>query len=294
MAGDYYRQHGSDHLNHERGRIVTLRVDGISVTYQTATGKQTRAVENINLIIPEGEFVSIIGPSGCGKSTLLHCIGGLLTPTEGCVTVGDEVIRKPHAERAAFVFQDYSLFPWKTVLDNAAVGLRFAGVPKAERRARAMTQLQLMGLSDVLAAYPRELSGGMQQRVAIARAVVMEPEILLLDEPFGALDEQSRRKLGVEMSGVLTRTGKTVVMVTHSLDEAIFWADRVLVMSKGPGRIIEELRVDAPRPRRAEFMTTSAFASMRTKLFSLVELPQREEGDEMSPPTAEPEARVAG
>jgi NitT/TauT family transport system ATP-binding protein len=251
---------------------MTLRVENLSVTYETAAGRKVRAVENTDLTVQVGEFVSLIGPSGCGKSTLLHCIGGLLPPTTGTVKVGEDLIRDPKPKRAAFVFQDYSLYPWRSVVDNAAIGLRFAGVSKAERRERAMAELELVGLAHVAESYPSELSGGMQQRVAVARALAMQPEILLMDEPFGALDEQSRRRLGIEMSRVLTDTGKTVIMVTHSLDEAIFWGDRVLVMSKGPGRIIEELHVDEPRPRRAEFMTEPAFDRLRARLFGLLEV----------------------
>ena len=249
-----------------------MRVENLSVTYETTGGKKVPAVRDVDVSIEIGEFVSIIGPSGCGKSTLLHAMGGLIAPSEGRVFVGDERVTGPEPSRAAFVFQDYSLFPWKPVVENAAMGLRFAGIGKNERRERAMRQLKVVGLEDVADAYPSELSGGMQQRVAVARGLAMEPEILLMDEPFGALDEQSRRRLGIEMSGVLTETGRTVVMVTHSLDEAIFWADRVLVMSKGPGRIIQELTVDRPRPRRADFMKEQSFDALRAELFDLLEV----------------------
>ena len=256
---------------------MTLSVKNLSVTYETASGRKVTAVDGVDVTVEVGEFVSLIGPSGCGKSTLLHCMGGMLRPSSGSVSVGGEEIREPRPERAAFVFQDYSLFPWKTVVDNAAIGLRFAGVPKGERRARALRQLELVGLGHVANSYPTELSGGMQQRVAVSRALAMEPDILLMDEPFGALDEQSRRRLGIEMSRVLTETGKTVVMVTHSLDEAIFWADRVLVMGKGPGKIIEQLEVGEPRPRRTDFMTDTRFDALRSKLFGLLDVSQSED-----------------
>lgn len=250
---------------------MTLTIDSVTLTYERAKGSPVTAIRDIDLTIPEGEFVSLIGPSGCGKSTLLHCMGGMLTPSAGSISVGGQKISSPKPSRAAFVFQDYSLFPWRSVVDNAATGLRFAGMSKGRRRAAALEQLRLVGLDHVAESYPAELSGGMQQRVAVARALAMDPEIMLMDEPFGALDEQSRRRLGIEMSRVLTETGKTVVMVTHSLDEAIFWADRVLVMSKGPGRIIRELNVEAPRPRSLEFMTTSSFDALRAELFTLLE-----------------------
>jgi NitT/TauT family transport system ATP-binding protein len=262
---------------------VTLHVDKLCVTYETTSGKKVPAVRDIDLTIEAGQFVSIIGPSGCGKSTLLHSMGGLLAPSEGSVDVDGREIRSPDPERAAFVFQDYSLFPWRSVVENAAAGLRFRGVKKQDRRERALRQLRFVGLDHVAESYPSELSGGMQQRVAVARALAMEPDILLMDEPFGALDEQSRRRLGIEMSRLLTETGKTVVMVTHSLDEAIFWADRVLVMSKGPGRIIEELVVEQPRPRRAEFMTDPSFDKLRARLFELLEVTTEHVAAEPSP-----------
>ena len=262
---------------------MTMRVENLSVTYETTGGRRVPAVKEVDLTIEIGEFVSIIGPSGCGKSTLLHSMGGLIAPTTGQVHVGDDLVKGPNPSRAAFVFQDYSLFPWKPVVENAAMGLRFAGVGKNERRERAMSQLKVVGLEDVADSYPSELSGGMQQRVAVARGLAMEPEILLMDEPFGALDEQSRRRLGIEMSGVLTETGRTVVMVTHSLDEAIFWADRVLVMSKGPGQIIAELTVDRPRPRRADFMKEPSFDALRAELFDLLEVTAGADADDEEP-----------
>lgn len=250
---------------------MTLTIDSLTLTYERAKGEPVQAIRDINLRIEPGEFVSLIGPSGCGKSTLLHCMGGMLSPTSGSTSVDGVEVTAPDPSRAAFVFQDYSLFPWRSVVDNAATGLRFAGVSKRERREAALKQLRLVGLDHVAESYPAELSGGMQQRVAVARALAMDPEIMLMDEPFGALDEQSRRRIGIETTRVLTEAGKTVVMVTHSLDEAIFWADRVLVMSKGPGRIIRELNVDAPRPRRLDFMTTSSFDALRAELFGLLE-----------------------
>ena len=250
---------------------MTLTIDSVSLTYERAKGAPVAAIHDIDLTISDGEFVSLIGPSGCGKSTLLHCMGGMLSPTSGSISVAGKEVVRPDPSRAAFVFQDYSLFPWRSVVDNAATGLRFAGMSKSRRRAAALDQLRLVGLDHVAESYPAELSGGMQQRVAVARALAMDPDIMLMDEPFGALDEQSRRRLGIEMSRVLSETGKTVVMVTHSLDEAIFWADRVLVMSKGPGRIVRELALDTPRPRNLEFMTTSSFDALRAELFTLLE-----------------------
>lgn len=248
-----------------------LEAQNLGVTYSSVSGQSVVALDDMNLHIEDGEFVTIIGPSGCGKSTLLHCLGGLLTPTSGGVQVNDTAIGKPDPRLAAFVFQDYTLLPWKTVLDNVALGLRFAGESKQDRQGKAREMLDLVGLSDFAASYPAELSGGMQQRVAVARAMSMDPSIMLMDEPFGALDEQTRRHLGVEMTRLLTESERTVVMVTHSLDEAIFWADRIIVLSARPGRIAKEMVVDQPRPRTIDFVGTTAFAEIRSELFGLLE-----------------------
>lgn len=272
---------------------MSLQAHGISITYESSNGRKKTAISDIDLTIRSGEFVSIIGPSGCGKSTLLHCMGGMLAPTAGRVTVNDVEVKGPNPAQAAFVFQDYSLFPWKNVVDNVSIGLRFSGIDRHTRRNKAMEQLELVGLADVANVYPMELSGGMQQRVAVARALTMEPDILLMDEPFGALDEQSRRRLGIEVSQILTAAGKTVVMVTHSLDESIFWADRVLVMSKGPGRIIEDLAVKEVRPRSLEFMTTAEFDTQRVELFRLMER-EYEVPVMLARTTAEPSGFMSG
>jgi NitT/TauT family transport system ATP-binding protein len=249
---------------------VSIVVEDVSVTYRAASGREVEALAPVNLSIAPGEVVTLIGPSGCGKSTLLHTLGGLLRPTRGRIELAGAEMRHPVPAKAAFVFQDYSLFPWRSVLDNVAIGLRFAGLRKGERRSRALRQLELVGLAEFAHAYPSELSGGMQQRVAIARALAMDPEALLMDEPFGALDEQTRRRLGVDVAKLLREAGKTIVLVTHSLDEAIFWADRVLVMSARPGRIVEELVIDEPHPRALEFMTEPRFDRVRVRLFELL------------------------
>jgi NitT/TauT family transport system ATP-binding protein len=250
----------------------SLSVRDLGLIYQTSAGP-IEALRGVSLDVRDGEFISIIGPSGCGKSTLLHCLGGMLSPTSGQVTVDGAAITEPDPKLAAFVFQDYTLLPWKNVLDNAAIGLRFAGMSKADCRRKGAELLDLVGLSEFASSYPRELSGGMQQRVAIARAMCMDPGILLMDEPFGALDEQTRRHLGLEMGRLLTEANRTVVMVTHSLDEAILWADRIVVLSTRPGRIAREIRVDAPRPRPLSFVGTQQFAEIRAELFTLLESP---------------------
>lgn len=246
---------------------MSLVIDSVGVTYAADNGADIQAVDDFSLTVEAGQFVVVIGPSGCGKSTMLSCVGGLVRPTTGRIQFNGADIEAPDPHRGAFVFQDYGLFPWQTVVDNAALGLRYAGVKKADRRAAAMRYLELVGLADFASAYPGQLSGGMQQRVAVARALTMGPQILLLDEPFGAIDEISRRRLGVEMSRILGEAGKTVLFITHSLEEAIFWADRVIVMSSRPGRIIRDVRVEHPRPRQLEFMTDPIFDDLRSELF---------------------------
>lgn len=254
---------------------MSLNAAGITVTYQSSTGDPLTAIKGVDLHIASGEFISVIGPSGCGKSTLLHCLGGMISPTAGEITVQGVPIKVPDPNLAAFVFQDYTLLPWKTVLDNVAVGLRWAGVDRAARQAKAAEMLDLVGLPDFASSYPRELSGGMQQRVAVARAMSMDPEILLMDEPFGALDEQTRRHLGNEMCRILTEAERTVVMVTHSLDEAIFWADRIVVLSARPGQIVREITVSEPRPRKLDFVASPEFAAIRSELFQLLEATEK-------------------
>jgi NitT/TauT family transport system ATP-binding protein len=180
-------------------------------------------------------------------------------------------VTQPDPHKAAFVFQDYSLLPWKTVIENVELGLVFAGARRAEARKTAEAKLEMVGLSEFAGSRPRHLSGGMQQRVAVARALAMEPAYLLMDEPFGALDEQTRRSLGADLGGRLTRGGQGVVLITHSLEEAIYWADRIIVLSARPGRILKEIRVHGDRPRPLEFMTTPEFTKIRAELFSLIQ-----------------------
>jgi len=264
---------------------MAITATDLGVVYRSQRRGDTVALQHVDLRVAEGEFVTLIGPSGCGKSTLLHALGGLLAPTSGQVAVDDKPVTAPDPWRAAFIFQDYSLLPWKTILDNAAIGLRFAGRSRAERQAKAMEMLELVGLANFAKAYPHELSGGMQQRVAVARAMAMEPELLLMDEPFGALDEQTRQKLGDQMSRILTQNGKGVVMVTHSLDEAIFWADRIVVMSPRPGRIIREIVVDRPRPRDLDFIASDEFGEIRQELFRLISEPVEETAADATAPT---------
>lgn len=227
--------------------MALLEVKGVHKIF-LADGKEMEALHDINLSIRENEFVCFIGPSGCGKTTLLRIIAGLEEPTCGTVSLAGEQIKGPAPERG-MVFQEYSLFPWRTVLNNVAFGLELKGVPSDERNARAMQYLKMVGLERFETRYPHELSGGMKQRVAIARALVNDPRALLMDEPFGALDAQTRNVMQSELLRIWEEEKKTVVFVTHSVDEAIYLADRIVIMSARPGRIKDIIEIDLPRPR---------------------------------------------
>jgi NitT/TauT family transport system ATP-binding protein len=229
-----------------------------------------RAMLETSLDIKRGELMCLIGPSGCGKSTLLNIIGGLLTPTSGKVLVGATEVRGPLPQEIAYVFQENALFPWSTVIENVKLGMMFQGVPTPAREPRARKALAAVGLSDFADHYPGQLSGGMRQRAALARALSLETGILLMDEPFGALDEQTRMVLGEDLSVLLSRTQKTIIFVTHSLGEAVFLADRVAVFSARPGTIKEVIEIDEPHPRKPDFMTSEKFTRLRNTLFALL------------------------
>ncbi len=248
-----------------------IQFKDVGVTYAGEGGLgAVEALRGVTLTIERGELFSLIGPSGCGKSTLLNLAAGLRRPTTGVVTVGGQPMPRPRPDTIAVVFQDYSLFPWRTVVGNIEAGLEFRGVPRAERRDRAMRYLRMVGLEGFCGAVPRQLSGGMKQRVAIARSLSLETPVLLMDEPFGALDEQTRMVLGEEVSQIFAQTQKTILLVTHSLAEAVFLSDRIAVMSGRPGRIRELIQVDAPHPRTPEFMTSKLFHDLRDHIFRLL------------------------
>jgi NitT/TauT family transport system ATP-binding protein len=232
----------------------------LSHTFVSRRG-EVAALDNVSLRVSRGEFVAIIGPSGCGKSTLLRILGGLLAPAEGEVRLDGAPLSSPRRQ-VSTVFQKVNLMPWRTVLRNVTLPLEIKGVPGGEAERRARELLVLVGLEEFETRYPRELSGGMAQRVAIARALVGEPEVLLLDEPFGSLDALSREKMNLELLRIWRVQGVSAVMVTHDLEEAILVADRVLVMSPRPGRIRAEVRVDLPRPRGFEVTYTEFFGAL--------------------------------
>lgn len=232
----------------------------------------TVAIENVSLSIGDGQFVSLIGPSGCGKSTLLSMMAGLDAPTSGKLDI---------AGRVGMVFQEPALFAWRTVRDNVSFGLQMQGVARAERDDRAETALKMVHLSHFAGAFPHQLSGGMRQRAAIARALVSNPDILLMDEPFGALDAQTRSLLQSELLQVWEQTGKTVVFVTHGLDEALTLSTRIVLMSARPGRVLADLAIDAPRPRdtQTDPSLRAAYETLRDLLTKEVESVARAEHD---------------
>jgi NitT/TauT family transport system ATP-binding protein len=234
-----------------------LEVAHLTKRFASADGTIT-AIEDVSFSVPEGRFVSIIGPSGCGKSTLLNVIGGLVGDYEGRVSVGGEVVSGTHPS-IGMVFQEQSTFPWRTVLDNVAFPLEIAGVAKTERRASAERFIAMVGLAGFAGHYPAELSGGMRQRVALARTLASEPRILLMDEPFAALDEQTRLLLGDRVLAIHHALQQTTLLITHNLAEAVQLSDRVLVMSYRPGRLLRTVDIDLPRPRDSEVVGSAEF-----------------------------------
>lgn len=232
---------------------LTLVADGVGKTFTSSRRGSVTAIQSIDIAAQPGEFLSIVGPSGCGKSTFLYIVGGFVPATSGQVRIDDKPITGPGLQRG-IVFQEFALFPWKTVLGNVVFGLRQAGVPRSERKAKAREFLDLVNLDDIETLYPKELSGGMKQRVAIARTLATDPDILLMDEPFGALDAQTRATLQTELLDIWERTDKTVLFVTHSVEEAIYLSDRVVVLSQRPSTVKEIIDIDLPRPRRREAM----------------------------------------
>ena len=224
-----------------------LTVENLNKTY-VSQGSETPALVDINLRIAEGEFICLLGPSGCGKSTLLKIIAGLIPATSGRIAINGKAVSGPGPERAV-VFQDYALFPWMTVRDNVEFGLEARKLPPAERRQVSSRLLKVVGLSDFAERFPHQLSGGMKQRVSIARALAVDPSLLLMDEPFGALDAQTRQLLQDELLRIWREYRKTVVFVTHSIEEAIYLSDRIAVMTARPGRIKQIVMVPELRPR---------------------------------------------
>ncbi|WP_298878990.1 ABC transporter ATP-binding protein [uncultured Bradyrhizobium sp.] len=226
-----------------------IEIDRVSQVFQTSARKDHLALSEISLTIEEGAFVSILGPSGCGKSTLLYIVGGFVSPTSGAARMKGQRITGPGPDRGP-VFQEFALFPWKTVLGNVMYGPRQQGVRAHEAETQSRALIEMVGLRGYESFYPKELSGGMKQRVALARTLAYHPEVLLMDEPFGALDAHTRTRLQNDLLNIWERDRKTVLFVTHSVDEAVFLSDKVVMMSKSPGRIREVIDIDLQRPRR--------------------------------------------
>ena len=241
-----------------------LHIHEVSKTFHSNT-QDTQALLATSLSVAENDFITILGPSGCGKSTLLRMVAGLDVPTTGHIELDGHTVTEPGADRG-MVFQSYTLFPWLTVLQNVCFGLREKGLPVAEQEAIARQFLQQVGLQDFAHHFPKQLSGGMQQRTALARALANNPRILLMDEPFGALDHQTRELMQELLQDIWQSQRKTVLFVTHDIDEAIFMGNRVVVMSARPGRIKCDLPVDLAYPRHYSVKTTAAFSELKARL----------------------------
>jgi NitT/TauT family transport system ATP-binding protein len=232
-------------------------------------GKEVVALENFDLTVGEGEFVAIVGPSGCGKSTFLHMLGGFEPSNGGTMKLNGDLVNEPGPDRG-MLFQEYALYPWRTVIGNILWPLEIQKVPRAERENIVERLIEMVGLSQFRHHYPNELSGGMKQRVALARLLALDPKILLMDEPFGALDAQNRELLQEELQQIWNTSRKTVLFVTHDIDEAIYLADRVIVFTARPGRIKADISVNLPRPRAIEIKKTREYADYRNEIWDLL------------------------
>jgi NitT/TauT family transport system ATP-binding protein len=248
-----------------RGVSQRFGVDGASVT----------ALDGIDLDVPDSQFVSVVGPSGCGKSTLLSLVAGLRQPSSGSVLCDGELITAPMPRKVGMIFQEANLLPWLSAIDNVAFPLKLRRVPRPERLEAAARMLELTGLAGFESRLPHQLSGGMKQRVAIARGLVQNPAVLLMDEPFASLDEQTRMVLGDELLRIWSETRKTVLFVTHSLHEAVYLADRVIVLSARPGRIVDDVPVSLPRPRTFAMTSTEAFGVLKDRIWQHIRHAER-------------------
>ena len=274
-------------------RQPVVELHGVDKVFGGGDQPATTALQGIDLAIRAGEFLSLIGPSGCGKSTLLRIIGDLTAPSRGTVVVNGKPADRARRDRDyGMVFQAPVLFEWRSVEDNVKLPLEIQGASSAKRTARAREMLDLVELGDFLGHYPYQLSGGMQQRVAIARALAFEPAILLMDEPFGALDEMTRERMNSEVLRIWERTGTTVVFVTHSIPEAVFLSSRVVVMSARPGRITKVIEVDLPRPRNEDTRETRRYFELVTEVREA--LRRRRGGDDTDDAGAAPNVETGG
>ena len=244
-------------------------LDRVTKTFVSRGGDEVVALEDISLTAQRNEFVCLVGPSGCGKSTLLRLVAGLLAPTAGRVSIGGVMVTEPRAD-TGIVFQAPTLLPWASILDNVLFPLEMMGRLDAQGRARARDLLNLVGLAGFESKYPRELSGGMQQRAGICRALVHEPDILLMDEPFGALDALTREKMNLELLRIWEEAKKTIVFVTHGISEAVFLGTRVIVLTAGPARMADNFRVELDHPRTLEMKTNEKFGEYSRRIYKLL------------------------
>ncbi len=247
-----------------------LQATDIEMEYERRDGTWVRAIDNITMSIDPGEFVSIVGPSGCGKTTFLKIVNGLLNPTAGEILVRGRPLSQNSGDRA-MVFQEASLFPWFSVVRNVGYGLECRKVSRADAAKRAQPFIDMVGLAGFEKHYPYELSGGMQQRANLARALVVDPAVLLMDEPFASLDAQTREMMQAELLDIWSQTSKTVLFITHQINEAIYLSDRVIVMSARPGRILADIRIDLPRPRGLEIKRNERFLRYEDDIWALIE-----------------------
>lgn len=259
---------------------MRVLIDHISKVYTDRKGGRTEALQDVNFAIKENEFVVVVGPSGCGKTTLLNIIGGLLRPSSGHVIIeGERLDSKPHT---AIVFQDFALFPWRTVLKNIVYGLEEQGLGKLEQLEIAQKYVALVGLQGFENKYPHQLSGGMKQRVAIARALATDPWLLMMDEPFSALDAQTRILMQYEISRIWEETHKSFLYITHHIQEAVFLGDRVVVLSRRPGKILDILRIDLPRPRGEKLVNEKSYLKYVDLIWGFVKDQAKEALEELA------------
>lgn len=288
---NHYRETEKGSAN-EHNSVQLGRINAERLSIRLGNGaNEFEAVQAVDFTITPGEFVCLLGPSGCGKSTLLGALAGHIIPASGVLNVDAQSINGPSPERG-MVFQHHTLFPWLNVIDNVAFGLKMRGVAKVDRHEQALAMLQQVGLEDVATRWPSQLSGGMQQRVEIARVLINKPRLLLMDEPFGALDAQTRMKMQQLLLDIWGRIRTTLVFVTHDIDEALFLADRILVMSPRPGRIIENLPVNFARPRRTELVTTPEFMQLKRHCLELLNHQEGRQLPRLSPLGLPPETRI--
>jgi NitT/TauT family transport system ATP-binding protein len=253
---------------HVKSRMLKIKIENLSKIYRSRSG-HVSALEDVNLDILQNEFITLVGPSGCGKSTLLKIIGALIRPSRGTLHYDGKTLLQPTRD-VGIVFQEPVLLPWRTALDNVLLPAEILGLDIAASRPRAMELLKLVGLKGFESSYPRELSGGMQQRVALSRALIHDPSVLLMDEPFAALDAMTREELGFELLRIWDTHKKTVIFVTHNIVEAILLADRVVAMSPRPGRIAKIVKVDLPRPRTLDMEFTPEFKGYSDEIRSVI------------------------